>query len=122
MNKFAERLLSLPQLALRYAKLTVNMALRELASSMMDVDLGYESVTNASSEHLEALLHSGRSAGQGLSAGLLVRAEASPCELRCLPRRSCAYSLEEFRETTLNWTINVRRCTFKSRSNQVASL
>jgi enoyl-CoA hydratase len=55
VSAFADRLTAQPQLALRYSKLTINTALRELANSIMDVGLGYESVTNASRDHREAL-------------------------------------------------------------------
>lgn len=55
VSAFADRLTAQPQLALRYSKLTINTALRELASSIMDVGLAYESVTNASQDHREAL-------------------------------------------------------------------
>ena len=52
---FADRLVAGAQTAIRYSKITINVALRELASSMMDVGLGYESVTNLSADHREAL-------------------------------------------------------------------
>lgn len=52
---YAARLLANSRLAVRYSKLTINIALRSLASAMMDVGLGYEAVTNASPEHGEAL-------------------------------------------------------------------
>lgn len=55
VNAFADRLASGAQQAIRYSKATINIALRQLASSMMDVGLGYESVTNVSDDHREAL-------------------------------------------------------------------
>jgi enoyl-CoA hydratase len=55
VSAFADRLIAQPQMALRYSKLTVNIALRQLANSIMDVGLGYESLTNASQDHREAL-------------------------------------------------------------------
>lgn len=55
VDAFADRLVAGPQLAIRYSKLTINVALRQLASSIMDVGLGYESITNASADHKEAL-------------------------------------------------------------------
>ena len=55
VDAFADRLAAGAALAIRYTKLTINVALRELASSIMDVGLGYESVTNFSSDHREAL-------------------------------------------------------------------
>jgi len=55
VSAFADRLTAQPQAALRYSKLTINTALRQLASSIMDVGLGYESLTNVSRDHREAL-------------------------------------------------------------------
>lgn len=52
---FCDRLAAQPQLALRYTKLTVNVALRQLAAAVMDTGLGYESLTNVSAEHVAAL-------------------------------------------------------------------
>lgn len=55
VDAFADRLASGAQMAIRYSKMTVNVALRQLASAAMDVGLGYESMTNVSSDHQEAL-------------------------------------------------------------------
>lgn len=55
VDAFADRLAGGAQMAIRYTKLTVNVALRQLASSVMDVGLGYESLTNVSPDHHEAL-------------------------------------------------------------------
>ena len=55
VHEFAARLVSGAQLAIRYSKMTINVALRQLASSMMDVGLGYESMTNVTPDHHEAL-------------------------------------------------------------------
>jgi enoyl-CoA hydratase len=55
VDAFADRLASGAQMAIRYSKMTINVALRQLASSMMEVGLGYESMTNISSDHHEAL-------------------------------------------------------------------
>jgi enoyl-CoA hydratase len=55
VSAFAARLTAQPQIALRYTKLTINTALRQLASSILDVGLAYESVTNTSRDHREAL-------------------------------------------------------------------
>lgn len=55
VDAFADRLASGAQMAIRYSKMTVNVALRQLASSIMDVGLGYESMTNVSRDHHEAL-------------------------------------------------------------------
>lgn len=56
VDAFVDRLLAGAQLALRYTKATVNVGLRQLAASIMDVGLGYESMTNVTSDHREALL------------------------------------------------------------------
>lgn len=55
VDAFANRLSSGSQQAIRYTKVTINTALRQLASSIMDVGLGYESITNVSDDHREAL-------------------------------------------------------------------
>jgi enoyl-CoA hydratase len=55
VDAFADRLAASAQMALRYSKMTINVALRQLASSMMDVGLGYESMANISADHQEAL-------------------------------------------------------------------
>ncbi|WP_238147247.1 enoyl-CoA hydratase/isomerase family protein [Rhizorhabdus dicambivorans] len=55
VDAFADRLASGAQSAIRYTKATINVALRQLASTMMDVGLGYESLTNVSRDHQEAL-------------------------------------------------------------------
>ena len=55
VDAFADRLAGGAQLALRYSKVTINVALRGLMSAAMDVGLGYESLTNVSHDHHEAL-------------------------------------------------------------------
>ena len=55
VNAFADRLARGAQQAIRYSKVTMNIHLRQLAASAMDVGLGYESVTNTSEDHREAL-------------------------------------------------------------------
>ena len=55
VDAFADRLAAGAQMAIRYSKMTINVALRGLASSIMDVGLGYESLTNISPDHHEAL-------------------------------------------------------------------
>lgn len=55
VDAFADRLASGAQMAIRYSKMTINIALRQLASAIMDVGLGYESMTNVSRDHHEAL-------------------------------------------------------------------
>lgn len=55
VEAFADRLAQGAQQAIRYSKVTMNIALRQLAASIMDVGLGYESLTNISDDHREAL-------------------------------------------------------------------
>jgi enoyl-CoA hydratase len=55
VDAFADRLAGGAQQAIRYSKVTINIALRQLAASIMDVGLGYESITNISEDHREAL-------------------------------------------------------------------
>lgn len=55
VDAFADRLAAGAQLAIRYSKVTINVALRGLVSAAMDVGLGYESITNLTSDHREAL-------------------------------------------------------------------
>lgn len=55
VDGFADRLAAGAQMAIRYSKLTVNVALRQLAGAVMDVGLGYESLTNRTHDHREAL-------------------------------------------------------------------
>jgi len=55
VEAFADRLAAGAQLAIRYSKVTINVGLRALASSIMDVGLGYESLTNVSLDHHEGL-------------------------------------------------------------------
>lgn len=55
VKAYADRLSAGALLAIRYTKATINVALRQLAASILDVGLGYESVTNISRDHFEAL-------------------------------------------------------------------
>jgi enoyl-CoA hydratase len=55
VDTYADRLAAGAQLAIRYSKLTINAGIRALAASAMDVGLGYESVTNMTDDHREAL-------------------------------------------------------------------
>ncbi|MGN6819478.1 MAG: enoyl-CoA hydratase-related protein, partial [Sphingomonas sp.] len=55
VDAYADRLAAGAQLAIRYSKLTINTGIRALAASAMDVGLGYESVTNMTEDHREAL-------------------------------------------------------------------
>ncbi|MBW7836534.1 MAG: enoyl-CoA hydratase/isomerase family protein [Sphingomonadales bacterium] len=55
VDDLADRLLAGAQKAIRWTKLSINIPLRELASSMMDASLAYESLTNASEDHARAV-------------------------------------------------------------------
>jgi enoyl-CoA hydratase len=55
VDAFADRLTAGGQMAIRYSKVTINTVLRGLVSAAMDVGLGYESMTNVSDDHREAL-------------------------------------------------------------------
>ncbi len=55
VDAFADRLMAGAQAAIRYTKITTNIALRQLASAALDAGLGYESLTNVSADHREAI-------------------------------------------------------------------
>jgi enoyl-CoA hydratase len=51
VNAFADRLAGGATKAIRWTKVTANIALKQLAASMMDVGLAYEALTNVSADH-----------------------------------------------------------------------
>ena len=51
----AEKLCAGPQLAIRWSKTAVNIGLKQLAHSIMDASLAYESLTNLTADHQEAV-------------------------------------------------------------------
>lgn len=51
VDAFADRLAGGAQKAIRWSKVTTNIALRQLATSMMDAGLAYEALTNVSADH-----------------------------------------------------------------------
>lgn len=53
VDAFADRLAGGATKAIRWTKVTVNIALKQLAHSMMDTGLAYEALTNASADHRE---------------------------------------------------------------------
>ena len=55
VDAFADRLADGARLAIRYSKVTANIALRQLMTAALDVGLGFESLTNVSPDHREAL-------------------------------------------------------------------
>ncbi|MGN6310175.1 MAG: hypothetical protein ACTHNN_11530 [Xanthobacteraceae bacterium] len=50
-DAFADRLANGATQAIRWTKTTVNIALKQLAHSMMDTGLAYEALTNISDDH-----------------------------------------------------------------------
>ncbi|QCI68323.1 enoyl-CoA hydratase/isomerase family protein [Phreatobacter stygius] len=53
VDAFADRLAKGSTKAIRWTKVTVNIALKQLAHAMMDTGLAYEALTNASADHRE---------------------------------------------------------------------
>jgi enoyl-CoA hydratase len=52
---YANRLCSGPQQAIRFTKLSINIGLRDLVNKTIDASLAYESLTNISADHQEAV-------------------------------------------------------------------
>ena len=55
VEKYADRLEAGAQDAIRWTKLAVNIGLKQLAHSIMDVGLGYETITIRSADHAEGI-------------------------------------------------------------------
>ena len=55
VDAFAERLSKSALQAVRWSKVSVNIGLRQLAHSIMDASIAYESLTNRSADHQEAI-------------------------------------------------------------------
>lgn len=55
VNAFAERLASGATKAIRWSKMTVNIGLKQLAHSIMDASLAYETLSNITSDHQEGV-------------------------------------------------------------------
>jgi enoyl-CoA hydratase len=53
VDAFADRLAAGATSAIRWTKVTANIALKQLAHSMMDTGLAYEALTNISADHRE---------------------------------------------------------------------
>lgn len=64
VDAFADRLVAGATKAIRWTKVTVNLALKQLAASMMDSGLAYEALTNVSRDH-QALVEQFRAKSQG---------------------------------------------------------
>ena len=55
VDAFAQRLCDGAVAAIRYTKIAVNIGLRQIAHALMDASIAYESMTNDSDDHREAL-------------------------------------------------------------------
>jgi len=55
VNAFAERLASGATKAIRWSKMTVNIGLKQLAHSIMDASLAFETLSNLTSDHQEGV-------------------------------------------------------------------
>lgn len=55
VDAFVERLSSGAMLAIKYTKVSVNLALRQLAHTMFDASIAYEALTNQLADHLEGI-------------------------------------------------------------------
>lgn len=54
-NAFCDELLGGALLAIKYTKVAVNVGLKQLAHSILDTSLAYETLTNRSKDHLAAV-------------------------------------------------------------------
>ena len=55
VQEFAERLAKGASQSIRYTKRSINIALKQLAHSIMDASMAYESLSNRSFDHAEAI-------------------------------------------------------------------
>jgi len=55
VDDYADKLAAMPVQSLRWSKATINVPLRQMAASMMDVGMAYENVSSASPDHVEAI-------------------------------------------------------------------
>ncbi len=55
VDAFADRLAAGATQSIKYTKVAVNIGLRQLAHSILDASLAYESITNFSKDHQEAV-------------------------------------------------------------------
>lgn len=55
VNDFIERILATPPRALQWTKLSVNIGLKQMASSVLDASIAYEALSNNTRDHQEAL-------------------------------------------------------------------
>jgi enoyl-CoA hydratase len=55
VDAYADKLAALPTQSLRWSKSTINVPLRQMAASMMDVGMAYENVSSQTLDHQEAI-------------------------------------------------------------------
>ena len=55
VDAYADKLARLPVQSLRWSKSTINVPLRQMAASMMDVGMAYENVSSLTRDHQEAI-------------------------------------------------------------------
>jgi enoyl-CoA hydratase len=55
VDAFAKKIASGAMQSIKYTKMTVNIGLKQLATSIMDASMAYEALTNRSQDHLEAI-------------------------------------------------------------------
>lgn len=55
VNAYADKLAAMPVQSLRWSKSTINVPLRQMAASMMDVGMAYEAMSSQTSDHVEAI-------------------------------------------------------------------
>jgi len=55
VQAYVQRLLKLPLQSIKWTKQTMNIALKQIAGSMMDAGLAYEGIAGRSQDHLEAI-------------------------------------------------------------------
>ena len=55
VDAFCDDLLAGALLAIKYTKVSINISLKQLAHSILDTSLAYETITNRSKDHLTAV-------------------------------------------------------------------
>ncbi len=55
VDQYVDKLAALPTQSLRWSKSTINVPLRQMAASMMDVGMAYENVAARTADHVEAI-------------------------------------------------------------------
>jgi enoyl-CoA hydratase len=55
VDAYVDRLAAMPVQSLRWSKSTINVPLRQLAASMMDVGMAYENISSQDPDHVEAI-------------------------------------------------------------------